>query len=375
MNRIKQGRRCHFSVYTILTSLLTAKVSGFVSSPSVSSRARIELPAQRQLRSQQTPSGLLQSPDYLSRTYLSSKQNPFDFSLDDDQFKQAVGKTFASIVLGLVLIFGGTAEPANAGFGPSSRAVTSQTPNLIAPRVQAGDFANSKKLKQLIGGTIDANRLEQFSIQLDELAEELKNLLLSDEEPAEGGEKDFAGIEQREAELGKARILQQQIMDQERLLGKLEKQPYWFNYLAAFTGSVASTLIMHPVDTIKTRLQLKKSDDDEKDEGIGNLMSLYEGLTGNILKEGPPSALYLGVYESVKYALLPQFGAHSVLLVYLASGAAGEMVGSIIRAPAEAIKSTVQSGIASTTSEAVIQVFGTADLLPYGVTHPLKPYS
>ena len=58
-------------------------------------------------------------------------------------------------------------------------------------------------------------------------------------------------------------------------------------------------------------------------------MSLYEGLTWNILKEGPPSALYLGIYESVKYSLLPiilpQIGI-------LAAGAAGEMVGSIVRA-------------------------------------------
>ena len=87
---------------------------------------------------------------------------------------------------------------------------------------------------------------------------------------------------------------------------------------------------------------------------------MYEGLSRNILKEGPPSALYLGVYESVKYSLQPLFGIQYSLLIYLAAGAAGEMVGSIVRAPAEAIKSTIQSGIAPSFFEATSQIFGTA---------------
>ena len=115
---------------------------------------------------------------------------------------------------------------------------------------------------------------------------------------------------------------------------------------------------MHPVDTIKTRLQVKRDDDDEIDFSI---VSLYEGLSSNILKEGPPSALYLGVYESVKYSLLPIFGLQYSLLIYLTAGAAGEMIGSIVRAPAEAVKSTIQSGIAPNFMEATSQIFGTEE--------------
>ena len=115
---------------------------------------------------------------------------------------------------------------------------------------------------------------------------------------------------------------------------------------------------MHPVDTIKTRLQVKRDDDDEIDFSI---VSLYEGLSSNILKEGPPSALYLGVYESVKYSLLPIFGLQYSLLIYLTEGAAGEMIGSIVRAPAEADKSTIQSGIAPNFMEATSQIFGTEE--------------
>mmetsp|Transcript_29134 Transcript_29134/g.61506 ORF Transcript_29134/g.61506 Transcript_29134/m.61506 type:complete len:527 (-) Transcript_29134:162-1742(-) len=269
----------------------------------------------------------------------------------------------ASIALGLSLVFSVPLD-ANAGFGPSSGATTSSPPNLIAPSIQDRDIEyNAKKLKQLIGSTLDENRLREFSIQLDELTESMTKFLSTDYDVAEGEEAppvDTAAMKDREVELEKARVLQKQIADREKLLATLEKQPYWFNYLAAFVGSVASTLVMHPVDTIKTRLQVKQERfDDEEDDH--NLLTLYEGLTGNILKEGPPSALYLGVYETVKYALLPQFGADYKLLVYLVAGAAGELVGSIVRSPAEAIKSTVQSGITGSASEAAIQVFGTVE--------------
>lgn len=277
-------------------------------------------------------------------------------------------QTFVTtITIALALSFSGPLVPdANAGFGPSSGATTSQPPNLIAPSIQdTTDIANQKKLRQLIGSSLDEKRLQQFSEQLDNLTESLKRLISEDEEEetasAVDGSKTVDNteiIQQKEAELEKARILQQQIADREKLLGTLEKQPYWFNYLAAFIGSVASTLVMHPVDTIKTRLQVKREDDDEINF---NILSLYEGLSSNILKEGPPSALYLGVYESVKYGLLPVFGLQYSLLVYLTAGAAGEMVGSIVRAPAEAIKSTIQSGLAPSFFDATGQIFGTAE--------------
>ena len=59
--------------------------------------------------------------------------------------------------------------------------------------------------------------------------------------------------------------------------------------------------------------------------------------------QGPSSALYLGVYESAKNRLL--FSGPLVALpfvVYLLAGAVGELFGSIIRAPAEALKASVQ---------------------------------
>mmetsp|Transcript_7752 Transcript_7752/g.18633 ORF Transcript_7752/g.18633 Transcript_7752/m.18633 type:complete len:331 (+) Transcript_7752:1230-2222(+) len=87
------------------------------------------------------------------------------------------------------------------------------------------------------------------------------------------------------------------------------------------------------------------------------LLSLYQGLPGALLKEGPPSALYLGVYEAVKTRLLvnPLFEPYPIL-VYLIAGAAGETIGSVVRAPSENIKARVQSGADASTGEAVRSV-------------------
>ena len=398
-----------------------------------------------------------------------------------------------TLLLSLTIIFSTPLAPnANAGFGPSGGATTSSPPNLVTPtqlfsKDNNFDFgsnpnkkkkkkveldvespSSTKKLKQLIGSSLNTGRLEEFSAQLDDITQSLLSIISSEDDEEVAADTTATtdtttsttttstqtqplttsnlSIEEREtilqqstkstknkelrqaqqAELQRLQVLKQQIANQELMLSKLEAQPYWFNFLAAFVGSVASTCVMHPLDTIKTRLQVsggksrsesglsgggkvsgssakkskagkerkESSDDEEEEDGdikekdkdkedkgevkdkdkeqlqqqkeeqspiiVGyNIMSLYEGLGSNILKEGPPSALYLGVYESVKYALLPQFGSQSLLLVYLLAGAAGETCGSIVRAPAEAIKSTVQTTYC-TALEACGLVFGTS---------------
>lgn len=49
------------------------------------------------------------------------------------------------------------------------------------------------------------------------------------------------------------------------------------------------------------------------------------------------------------------------LIVYLASGAVGEFCGSIIRAPAEALKASVQSGADDNTLASAQRVFGSEE--------------
>lgn len=198
----------------------------------------------------------------------------------------------SSLLVGVVLSVGvlfcspGCVPPANAGFGPSSGATTSPPPGLATPNVKSQDLIGgttaNKKLKIRIGSSLDDRRLQEFSQQLDDIIEELKDRQAmagtefeTEQQPSADAAADaskdvddsapFLSIGGSSAdsleELEKAQLLRKQISDRERLLEKLEAQPYWFNYLAAFIGSLASTLVMHPVDTFKTRRQLASSSD------------------------------------------------------------------------------------------------------------------
>jgi hypothetical protein len=194
------------------------------------------------------------------------------------------------------------------------------------------------------------------------------------------------------------------------VLRQIGKEPAWVNYAAGFTASCVSTVIVHPIDTIKTRLMAsgKKGKKDEKEpweeasvafvggEGSGkgehgvaegeegegvdlnfppptvedsvsieeqanplptfNILELYNGVLANIFKEAPASALYLGLYESsMKFLGNYEFFQDNVLIAYLLSGAIGELFGSMIRAPAEAVKTRIQTG--KTMADSLDEVF------------------
>eukprot|EP00521_Asterionellopsis_glacialis_P018523 CAMPEP_0195296202 /NCGR_PEP_ID=MMETSP0707-20130614/18964_1 /TAXON_ID=33640 /ORGANISM="Asterionellopsis glacialis, Strain CCMP134" /LENGTH=475 /DNA_ID=CAMNT_0040357637 /DNA_START=155 /DNA_END=1579 /DNA_ORIENTATION=- len=202
----------------------------------------------------------------------------------------------------------------------------------------------------------------------------------------------------------KEELLQKRITEHALLDEKLAAQPAWIAYCAAMFASFGSTLVMHPIDTIKIGLQRKKEENDfdysimDLDEVVANqvdgaelvqnslnfnannnldvysregaepglsftpggIAHLYKGISANLLKEGPPSALYLGIYETVKqFLLVPADGsqpAFSPLVVYLIAGGVGEIAGSMVRAPSTAAKIRLQSGMAATPVEAFQQV-------------------
>jgi hypothetical protein len=398
-------------------------------------------------------------------------------------------------------------QPAQAGFGPSGGATTSQAP-MNAIKENAVESLSFDKLQQLIDSNMRGAGLSTLADQINALVDTLK---LEEEQleeepqkfqlpkPDPASQKEYMSVQEYQdmerQRLENALRLQAQIVKRTAMLEKLEAQPAWFNYCAAFVGSVVSTSIMHPVDTIKTRLMMvtttededatieleqvvnwnsttlanwtditvsshhededEDEDHDEKEARASSfstksnamdwlqpyrhdetqtrttveqwkdtMANLYEGWAGNILKEGPPSALYLGVYEFVKLKLQLLTGITSttasgsvgpLLLIYLAAGAAGETLGSTvrlflgcfhilrmsmsvlqnavtiyailiisyyvssniilyctqIRAPAEALKSLVQTGIEPTVPLAAQRVLGT----PEGRANTFKAWS
>ena len=235
---------------------------------------------------------------------------------------------------------------------------------------------------------------------------------------------------------------QEKLLRRKVIEGKLQAQSQWVVYGAALGASVLSTVVMHPVDTVKVRKQAAKATETKTNEnekqtvfeemtGVGvpmpvpvpvpvpvgleaeasaaaaaaaaatvgaeatraatyasatssassaptiasasifaplgvpltpaGVASLYDGLLPNVVKEGPPLALYLGIYEALKTALLATELRSSPVTCYLLAGAFGELAGSVLRVPAEAVKSTQQSDASLTLRDALEVNFATAE--------------
>ncbi|EKX48698.1 hypothetical protein GUITHDRAFT_136393 [Guillardia theta CCMP2712] len=335
--------------------------------------------------------------------------------------------------LGASMVLG--SKEANAAFGPAGSAAISQPP---IKNLSLEDFLelSLKKQKQRQKSLYD----KQIDTMLKEIREEEARNYKSLEE--------FEDLVQRAKEDAKYRELQErllqrmreeeqrdelerQLLQRQQLLQRLDEQPAWVSYTAAFLASVFSTAVMHPIDTIKIRLMSSHQDDlppphqypdnqsgdsgvlenlttssdevpqqhahghghgqvmveerefsrvgtmllEKADHGwegshdmqlslekqdrnniIKNAVSLYDGVLPNMMKEAPSSALYLGIYEAVRSQLNLTPLSQYPLAVYLLSGAVGELIGSVIRAPSEAVKTRVQTGIS--TGEAIKIVAG-----------------
>ena len=301
---------------------------------------------------------------------------------------------------------------------------------------------------------------------LDILLQELNALTMLDERALEAADAELAlraaeslsetmreattNAETSDVGAQRTRLLERrrtQAEFQEKLLrrkvveGKLQAQSQWVVYGAALGASVLSTVVMHPVDTVKVRKQAAKTttttttthtgrrptrskDQPEESEvttvttvtktpvptGVGvemqmemkaerrenldaslsarpsaavhpsaptvpvdifaplgvpmtpaGIASLYDGLLADVVKEGPPLALYLGIYEALKTAFLSTDLQSSPVTCYLLAGAFGELAGSVLRVPAEAVKSTQQSDASLTLRDALEVNVATAE--------------
>jgi hypothetical protein len=222
---------------------------------------------------------------------------------------------------------------------------------------------------------VDEQELEQVDAELALLAAKNVEGQLNDftqsEQYAQLNDQKKRIVDKRSTEAS----LQRRLKERKVIFGQLSEQGPLIVYGAAILASVVSNATMHPLDTIKVRkiaLQQSQSastaasvDDGSIDEESasaanreyeptweeivgkdGNFLSLYSGLSSNLLKEGIPLGLYLGLYETAKDVLLQVdvMKPHPII-VYLIAGGFGEFFASILRLPAEAVKNGTQIGM------------------------------
>jgi len=266
-------------------------------------------------------------------------------------------------------------QPAHASFGPGGAVVTSPA---VVNAITLDDFVQLplKKQRQYEGGFLsctydveippaqiistpdkfgrkrDIVRLPRAPKKvcrttnvIDELLKEIDVMAENDPERAS------------EYRAGAQNLLERQrLVDRRTVEAALRNQPKFIYFGCALLASCIATSIMHPLDTLKVRLMSgkgEKVDDDDIDEKgnpitslVATVVDLYDGLLPNLLKEGPASALYLGIYEYSRGILAGvPYIQDNVLLVYLLAGSFGELTGSFCRSPAEAVKTRVQAGL------------------------------
>ncbi len=126
----------------------------------------------------------------------------------------------------------------------------------------------------------------------------------------------------------------------------------------AIAGSVTQ-LCLHPIDTIKTRLQVR---------GLSvlrlrpsNIRALYAGLTSNVLGEAPSSAMFYATYETLVRRLQQrcdeQDEQEQRALVHLSAATVASVFASIIRVPSEVVKTQLQTG------QVCVSPYSTASIL------------
>ncbi|KAL8858923.1 MAG: hypothetical protein Q9178_004602 [Gyalolechia marmorata] len=143
-----------------------------------------------------------------------------------------------------------------------------------------------------------------------------------------------------------ARLDQKLSMEEEEEV----RHPYIHCMLAGGLGGTSGDLLMHSIDTVKTRQQGDPHIPSKytslsssyikilRQEGIRR--GLYSGVTPAFLGSFPGTLIFFGCYEYSKRHLIDAGMNHS--LAYLASGFLADLAASVVYVPSEVLKTRLQ---------------------------------
>lgn len=206
----------------------------------------------------------------------------------DGNFDRLMGRRRALHALGAgaLAVIGFKAERAEAGYGSAAGGVVS---NPLVKETDLEQFFKldpdvQYKIEKSLNGKIGRNQIKRLLGEIQALPppttiEEIDNRLeviqtlkeeesisqldfdkLREEERKIQKEKTYMQltekIKERQERQEKERQLQEALEAREKLLNALDAQPPWVSFGAAAGGSAISTMIMHPVDTIKVTSSL-----------------------------------------------------------------------------------------------------------------------
>jgi len=115
--------------------------------------------------------------------------------------------------------------------------------------------------------------------------------------------------------------------------------PVAVNFGAGILAGVASDVPLHPIDTIKTRLQAK-----DGFKKSGGFRGLWAGMSTVLLRSAPCSAIFFVSYEPIRHGIEKYFpSAHGAMWCDAAAGAGANLLACVVRTPCEVLKQRMQA--------------------------------
>eukprot|EP00941_MAST-03F_sp_MAST-3F-sp1_P001332 g1332.t1 len=132
---------------------------------------------------------------------------------------------------------------------------------------------------------------------------------------------------------------------------KRRKQEYTFleNSVAGAIAGFVGEVLLHPFDTISTRLKVQPSNVSAI-SGIHTVLvkdgirGLFAGVSATLLASIPSSAIYFATYESVKTSGITLAPDCPMPIIHACAGLSSELFSSIVTVPCEVVKCRLQLG-------------------------------
>jgi len=134
-----------------------------------------------------------------------------------------------------------------------------------------------------------------------------------------------------------------------------EKQsPFTLALIAGGCAGTAVDVALHPLDTLKTRLQSQ-----EGFFAAGGFRGVYRGLTSAALGSAPGAAAFFSTYETMKKVIRAGAGGREHWTHHAGASSCGEVAACLVRVPTAVVTQNMQVGRFSSLTEAVTSILKT----------------
>jgi len=131
------------------------------------------------------------------------------------------------------------------------------------------------------------------------------------------------------------------------MAGKIDS-PFTLALLAGGCAGTTVDVALHPLDTVRTRLQ--------SEAGFwksGGFKGTYSGILSATLGSAPGAAAFFSTYETMKQVFRTASGGQETWLHHAGASSCGEVAACLIRVPTAVVTQNMQVGRFSTFTEAV----------------------